>query len=149
MKKVFRTQSQLVMIIAFTLLIGTVVMTTLKMINMISSQQTRLETMDQKIAALEQTIITNSIDSELSTDKASSLSTMSTDVQSYVFIDEVPLDRVVFMTEEEASDYRKKYEHAKNIDSFQIVPIKAMLTYFNGTQEEGFVYSCVLHRNDE
>lgn len=149
MKKVFRNQSQLVMIIAFTLLTGTVVMTTLKIINMISSQQTRLETMDQKIAALEQTIITNSIDSEISTDKASSLSTVSTDVQSFVFIDAVPLDRVVFMTEEEANDYGKKYEHAKNIDSFEIVPIKAMLTYFNGTEEEGFVYSCVLHRNEE
>lgn len=149
MKKLYRNQSQLAMIIAFTILTVTVVMTTLKMINIVSSQQTRLEMMDQKITALEQTIRTNDIDSEFSTEEVSSLSSAPKDVRSYVFIDTIPSNRSVFMTVEEANDYGRKYKDAKNIDSVEIVPIKAMLTYFDGTEEEGFVYSCVLHRNDE
>lgn len=148
MKKWYRNKAQLFLLIAFTFLGVTVVIATREMAEMIKSQQTKLEIMDQKIVALEQTINTNNIDSELSKDETSSLSNAPTDIESYVFIDTVPVDRAVFLTEKEANDYGKRFEDAKNVDSFEIVPIKAMLTYFDGTQEEGYVFSCILQLND-
>lgn len=139
-------RSQIFIIVAFTILTATVVVTTGKTLNMILSQQETIEKMNQRIAKLEQGSLTKNIDSDLGADEVSSLST--NEVTSYVLTG-IKSAGMIFLTEDEANNFVKKYEGAVNVDYVEVRPVEAMLTLLNGDEEVGVVYSAIVHTNDE
>lgn len=139
-------RSQISMIVAFTILTTTVVVTTGKTLNMILSQQETIEKMDQRIANLEQGSLTTDIDSDLGAEEVSPLST--SEVTSYGFTGVKP-EGMIFLTEDEANRFVKKYEGAINVDYVEVRPVEAMLTLRNGDEEAGVVYSAIVHTTDE